>query len=560
MRLRGRPPETPGRGGDGHRRSEAIQVADRRARLAVWRLLHSVARSDESVTVEERSLLDRYMQALDVGPDAPTARVAADPAELLEPIPLDERAHALRMMFHVAYADGGCSDIELALLKRLAKRMGLSAVQFADIQISIERDVVERRRTRRLLWIAAAVAVVAFGGLVIWLVQRPPRSSAPMVAFVAEAKRQLVELDRRVSEVATAERPGTGDEQIRELSATLDGLLARAAELEAAHRLSTGSSRTRGGGPGEGPVERAAADASADSLAAELESIKRQLDELKSRLEFPRLLERYADSVVFIRIGFLLVSDVHETRRAYNGTGFFVSEDGLIVTNKHLVYPWLFEPEVVRLLENGYQVDFASVHFAAWTNGSRALDESRMPVLEESFHTRRGELELVTTPAEEMERRRERLADGSEYEGRFHVQGSSDLALLRARVTEPATPIPLAPDLATVEKLDPVLVLGFPTGDFILETGIAETVATRGEVLKIEESLFINASIHPGNSGGPVLDRAGRAIGVVARRFGGEGSLATCIKSPHVLTLIEQVPDLTAAADPAIERGTTPRP
>jgi S1-C subfamily serine protease/uncharacterized tellurite resistance protein B-like protein len=532
-------------------------------RLAIQHVLRSVARSDKVVSAEERSILDRYLDALGVVVEAPPApsdgydepvagapltKLGREPAidservaELLNAIPVDDRVHVLRMMLRVAYADGSCSAVELALLKRLANWMGLSAVQFAEMHISIERQVLESRRTRRWLWIGAGIVAVLVVVLVVVLAQRLLSPPAPMAAFVTDAKQQLMELDRRVSEVAGTESPGPENRQIEELSTTLDALLARAAELEEAHRVPARGGPATEAVPGSGvaPDER---------VMTELEEIKRQLADLKNRLAFPQLLKKYADAVVLIRVGFELVSGTDRKRATGDGTGFFVSEDGLIVTNKHVVQPWKFEAEQVRLLERGYRVDESSVHIGVWPNGSRAEDDSGKPVFGGAFHSRRGELTIVALPDDELELLSQPLADGRPYEGRFHVQGNSDLALLQARVKQAVVPIPLAGDLSAVEKLDPVMVLGFPTGTFMLETGIAETVATRGEVLKIDDSLFINAPIHRGNSGGPVLDRTGRAIGVASRRLFGESSLGSCIQSPHVLPLLAAVPERDATA------------
>lgn len=38
----------------------------------------------------------------------------------------------------------------------------------------------------------------------------------------------------------------------------------------------------------------------------------------------------------------------------YYGTGFFISEDGKIVTNLHLVKPWLFEPDILNSIKRNY--------------------------------------------------------------------------------------------------------------------------------------------------------------------------------------------------------------
>ena len=124
----------PGKARDPQRPSPA------RATRAVYQLLVSIARSDSTVTSAERAILDRYRSALEIQSEiVPFRETDAPPAIDLSVIPQAERVQVLRMMFRVAYADGSCNEMEMALLERIASAMGLSRVQFAGARVSIER-------------------------------------------------------------------------------------------------------------------------------------------------------------------------------------------------------------------------------------------------------------------------------------------------------------------------------------------------------------------------------------------------------------------------------------
>ena len=123
------------------------------------------------------------------------------------------------------------------------------------------------------------------------------------------------------------------------------------------------------------------------------------------------------------------------------------------------------------------------------------------------------------------------LHDQSSYEAR--VIGSypeKDLAVLK--INAPAgklNPIPLgeAKGLKVGQK---VLAIGNPFGlDHTLTTGVVSALnrtleAFRGR--KIEGAIQTDAAINPGNSGGPLLDSAGRLIGVNTQIYSTSGSSA----------------------------------
>jgi S1-C subfamily serine protease/uncharacterized tellurite resistance protein B-like protein len=487
---------------------------DQAAHALVLHLLLEVARSDATITADERTILERYRRALGVRAEAEPISIETGLGELdLRAIGMSERVHVLRMMLRVAHADGKCSAAELALLRRLAGMMGLSPVQFADVHVSVERQVRHRRRTR--LWlvaVTASLAVVVAVAAIVHLSKEDPSTER------ADALEKEVDILReRIDQAADPERAERDLEQIRQTSARLD-------QLE--NELSTRIEELERPGP--------------SPLTEELAAVRRQLEELQARQAiFQRLAKQYAASVLLILVKYDLVAGSDRQKVIGFGTGFFVTDDGLIVTNKHVVQPWKFAGDSVRLLEHGYTLDEDSIRMTAWPGGSSVFDRSGYTDLTAAIDSDEGRQRIAIIAPDDFEQRPELLSDGSVYAGSFHAQNDADLALLEATVARPVTPLPLAPDLDGLDKLDPVMVLGFPSGPVILEEGTAESSPSLGEVRKVETSLFITAPIVPGNSGGPVVDQEGRVIGIATRTAAGEATLGVCIQSRHAVALVE---------------------
>jgi S1-C subfamily serine protease len=149
------------------------------------------------------------------------------------------------------------------------------------------------------------------------------------------------------------------------------------------------------------------------------------------------------------------------------GTGFIVEEDGVIVTNFHVLEP----PADFNLLG----------------------------------------IEVVTS-------------DGRRLDGRV-IGGdpNADLAVLRVEAEEPMATMPLG-DSSGLELGEPVVALGFALG---LEGGPSVTSgiisakhrtiqagAPGAETRTYEDLLQTDAAINPGNSGGPLVDLDGRVVGI----------------------------------------------
>jgi S1-C subfamily serine protease len=141
------------------------------------------------------------------------------------------------------------------------------------------------------------------------------------------------------------------------------------------------------------------------------------------------------------------------------------------------------------------------------------------------------------------------LADSTTASGRvIGVAPDSDLAVLRISV--PASrlrPIPIgtSKDLQVGQK---VFAIGNPFGlDQTLTTGIVSALGRQIPTLNdrtIKDVIQTDAAINPGNSGGPLLDSAGRLIGVNTAIYSPSGASAGIGFAIPVDTVNRVVPEL----------------
>ncbi len=124
-----------------------------------------------------------------------------------------------------------------------------------------------------------------------------------------------------------------------------------------------------------------------------------------------------------------------------------------------------------------------------------------------------------------------RLADGRDYKAVLvGLSPGHDIAVLRIAVTDqrpPPVPFGLSSDLRVGQN---VFAIGNPFGlDWTLTTGIVSaldrSLATEGG-RSIEHLIQTDAAINPGNSGGPLLDSAGRLIGMNTAIYSPSGASA----------------------------------
>lgn len=144
---------------------------------------------------------------------------------------------------------------------------------------------------------------------------------------------------------------------------------------------------------------------------------------------------------------------------------------------------------------------------------------------------------------------RVRLADGRVLDAALvGTAPQHDLAVLRIDTgLDAPRPLPIG-ESGSLQVGQSVLAIGNPFGlDWTLTTGFVSAldreIPTRGGAT-IEGLIQTDAAIHPGNSGGPLIDSAGRLIGVNTAIFSPSGSSAGIGFAVPVDTVNSVVPQL----------------
>jgi pSer/pThr/pTyr-binding forkhead associated (FHA) protein len=259
-----------------------------------------------------------------------------------------------------------------------------------------------------------------------------------------------------------------------------------------------------------------------------------------------KIERRVTPSVVFVATYLIgKTEDGKEIPLHSFGTGFFVSRQGHIVTNKHVIQPWKFRPLAERMVKEGITIDEERYQVHVWVAGSRFARDAQPGHLtfdlSTGFSTANNSLEIIRTAPDKW--RNAKLSSPSPVrEYRFHEGATNlDLALLQAKGRRTFQPVATG-DSNRVRKLQEIMVLGFPAGPTILEAGVAETSPARGQVRKVEDTILVAAPMIGGNSGGPLIDRQGRVIGISTRAQRGSETLGSCLRIEHALELLNGGP------------------
>ncbi len=236
---------------------------------------------------------------------------------------------------------------------------------------------------------------------------------------------------------------------------------------------------------------------------------------------FKRVLQSTRAAALFLRTSY----DV-EFARAGNvvtqqtfGSGFFVSDGGLALAARHVLFPWHYDRELQVLVALGLaRVLTDTVDWSMWTADARVLageDATGAPRFDadtvwSSRSQTRALRHLYSPPLQFTEEWVEAPVGAVTIP--VPVPGSDDVAVLQLmQFEEPVVRLPIAQHEA--EPLDEALVLGYPFSR--LEDGRAVPQGVTGFVRRVSERVLeLDTALHPGLSGSPILNRDGEVIGM----------------------------------------------
>ncbi len=342
-------------------------------------------------------------------------------------------------------------------------------------------------------------------------------------------------------------------------------------------------------------LKRLAADAEAKFSSVEAkvrEDIRREIEAAKasglevpssSEAQFLSLVDKYNKSVflVFVQTPLLNKDNQQVGMLGGSGTGWLIKstdKHGYVVTNKHVLKPYLFKPDLAlsNALEDVHpDPDMNNWVIACWHSGMNLREELGSSILNvgDAWATvpgglfgGHGSLRVLGFGKDEVEIVGENAVAKLTAAGlktdwpedvmkrikavQIHEYDSpNDLCILeldRFEKEELALPLPTADDdaLSKLHQLEPVMSLGFPLGLQVIKARTVTTSPCTGVIRNLQRdgkinTIFISVPIMPGNSGGPLIDRQGRVIGITTRGF--EATLAEAIYVDHARKLLKDL-------------------
>jgi S1-C subfamily serine protease len=218
---------------------------------------------------------------------------------------------------------------------------------------------------------------------------------------------------------------------------------------------------------------------------------------------------------------FELGSDKFEQAIGGTGSGFFITSDGYIATNAHVVEPAAVGDDGAKKeLRRRLIADITKQYASALSELSVA---SRQRLFDDIRLTDFKKMAYVVLPN----------GDKLDYEVKaYGVPGEGKDAAIIKVTTQNAPTLPIA-DSSKAQVADRIVVIGYPgVADFkglLDEKSQLEASVTEGSIAALKRAnsgdpiLQISAPITHGNSGGPAINESGQVIGLAT--FGNEGEV-----------------------------------
>lgn|GEM_PF-6829152 len=303
---------------------------------------------------------------------------------------------------------------------------------------------------------------------------------------------------------------------------------------------------TRGLGEVSGiaDAEKRARTQADTSIAERMSELEKRLARVQQQAEqhdlFARLENEAAAGVLLVHSAFdYHIKGTPKTELQSGtgwGSGFLISADGVLITNKHVLKPWLFDADMASLIADGDVEIVGPTRIYVWRAGDRCMRENGELDFENAWSQHGARKLRVLAFAADHMRAAQKDDAGRMTEPPLHELDNNDLGVLQID-GGPFPYLTLAPAGRT-RKLDRVMALGYPRGCRGLERGIVQSSPSLGTVRKAEDTIHVTASIIPGNSGGPLLNERGEVAGVVTRIY--SETLGICIRADVVSALLDE--------------------
>lgn len=232
------------------------------------------------------------------------------------------------------------------------------------------------------------------------------------------------------------------------------------------------------------------------------------------------------------------VDGMRSRMKSFTGTGFFVSNDGKIVTNLHIVRPWLFDKEL-SFISDKYKMLIATL-----ASENPALNAFTSQIKVEGVMSYIGMLPNGAYFSEEN------LKQCRELVGHDNIE--KDVAILQLETKRlPDTNCNIVDmNLAVTNDSEirvgsHIYTMGFPFGlslqDLKTSKGI-RILANGGSITQecTEYSFGFNAPSYGGASGSPIFNAKGQLIGVLNSGMTNSQGFNYGIKAVHAKELLEQ--------------------